>query len=342
MPDVIWWSLQAVTVLAMAVSTGLAFAASGRIGRHTPYGTFLFVLAMGFWFLLGGIVTYVATRAIGAWHGAPGWGDPFTLIGWALLTVSFYLVLLRFPAPGAGRVRHRRVVTLVPLFAGLAVAALVIPRDLHYGAQGADSLVRAAYLLLDGIAVGAFALSFPLLQRVRRASLGRLYAFLGAALTIKTAGDLLFLFWPNGAPLPFPTTALYPVSGLLVVTGLVLHQRAVAKLDSGRILAQPGFSEGQLILRDTALHMRGLLGTMGERLVLESARRALEERGIAAEVQGGVVHARATPEAWTAAVAAARHRTVEVLGETGDEVFTRVQHAYGVSGVGPSHRARGI
>ncbi|MBW3582683.1 MAG: hypothetical protein KY455_06250 [Euryarchaeota archaeon] len=328
MPAAGWWPVQTASAMALLACALLAFASSGRVGRHTPYGNLLFVIASGFWFLLCGLAYYLVTVAADAWDGPPGLGDAFTLTGWSLLAFAFVLLLFQYPNPRrtGGRPRHH---ILVPLATGVLFGGFSLYWSLFDPLTGTlEDVVRSAYLFVDGVIVAVFLLSIDALRRLRRASLGRLYLALGIALVIKTIADLLFLVWPRINPLGLFATALYPLAGLVAVVGLVVHYAAVRPLSERRALSDPSLIEEQLVLRDAAWRLRGIAGEMGERLVLTAGARSLESNGIRCHVVNGAILATASAPAWRRAVRAAKDRAVAVLGEPAAAAFRAVLETY--------------
>lgn len=321
-----WWALQAMNSSTLLACFALAFISSARVGRHTPYGCFLFVVALGFWSLLAGNTAYVAMIATGVWYGPPGWNDLFLITGWALIVVAFLLLLFRFPDH---RVPRDPLQTGALLLAGgLALGALPLLRHGAAILTDPDVFVRTIYLFLDGLVVAVFVLSLGVLRRLRHATLGRLYLLLALALLVKTVGDLLFFIWPIDNPLGLIATATYPLAGLIAVVALARHHHAVASLQTRRVLADPAFVADQLILRDAARRLRGIAGALGERVVLRPSERSLHAEGIKTEQVDGMILAAASGDAWRRAVAAGEARAIAVLGAPAIEVFQAVRAAY--------------
>lgn len=300
-PEASWWALHVVQDVALTASMALAFAGSRRVGAHSPYGQMLFLLAVGFWFLLLGEFAFVARNALGTWRGPGGLPDALSLPGWTLLvaSVTFFVVQFRPTSHGGPPLR----------LALWVLGALVLLGTVFYGwvsPPGADpdAPVRAAYLAVDAVGAGVLLAGIDRLHRLRRSALGRLYVLLSAAILVKTVGDLLWAYLAARDAGSIVATAFYPVAGALALTGLVLHHRDLrGEALDGVPLGTPWMHAHQLYLRDAAHRLREVAGGYASRTYLQAAAGAFERASVGWTVREGVLEADGgTPAQWAEAV----------------------------------------
>lgn len=327
-----WWLLQAASLSALLACAALAYASAGRIGRHTPYGGFLFAIALGFWFLATGLVTYIVSVGVGAWRGPPGWGDVFQIAGWTMLVLAFYLLLWRFSHHRYNDNRRMVATMGIPVFVGLAAAGVAWYRVAGIGqVLDAEGAVRVTYMFLNGVMIAVFATSIGILRRLSRSSLATLFLYLGIALVIKTLGDLVFLVWPREPPIGAFATALYPLGGIVALVGLAVHHRTICGLPERPVHADPSLVPQQLILRDAATRMRDMAGALGEQLVLTTGRGALTTAGYPSRIEGGTLIASVPAEIWGIALGDVRNRLHLALGQAAALLFDEIAKAHGQS-----------
>lgn len=322
MPDAAWWALHAVQDIALTASMALAFAASRRVGAHTPYGQMLFLLAVGFWFLLLGELAFLARNALGTWEGPGGLTDVLSLPGWALLIASVGLFVVEFrPAMGGDRPPPR----LGSWIGGslLIVGVLFVGWFSPPGADP-DAVVRAAYLGIDAVGLGIILAGVDRLVRLRRSALGKLYVLLGTALLLKMTGDLAWAYLAARGEGSVIATAFYPLAGTVALVGLVMHHRDLRDeaLD-GAPTGTPWMHPHQVYLRDAALRLQDVAGGYAARTYLQAAAHVFEDHGVGASVREGVVEAdrNATPAMWAEAVAGADDFATRHFGRGADRAL---------------------
>lgn len=328
MPDPVWWAIHAVQEPALMACVFLAVLASRRVGAHTPYGTFLFVVSVGFWFLVVGNLLFVARNAVGLWDGPGGLSDVVTLCGWFILTLAYLLLAIWFPTDD-GRIRAAlRALGAAALgcVLVLGIAFVVLSRP----GQDASWTVRAFFLAADGLGLGALAAGAVRMWRVRQSSLGRLVTFLGVALLLKTVGDLTWVYLAaRGLANPW-ASILYPVAGGLAVVGLVWHYADVQREAFGlRRLDEPWIRTEQRVLRDFIHQVRGLAGGHAARTVLTAAGAPLTTAGMEFTTRNDTLYARASPALWREVLAAATGAAQDVLGQVAQDRLDSVWQAYG-------------
>lgn len=328
MPDAVWWAIHAVQEPALLACVVLAVLASARVGAHTPYGTFLFVVSLGFWFILVGDLIFMARNAAGLWHGPGTLADVVTLAGWFVLTCAFLLLAISFPTHERRAVATWRAVGAAALgvVVVLSIAFLLLSRP----GQDASWWVRAYYLTADGMGLGALAAGGVRMWRVRQSSLGRLVAWLGAALLLKTIADLAWVYLAaRDAANPW-VSVLYPLAGAIAVAALVRHYIDVRHEAFGlRRLEEPWIRVEQRILRDFIHQVRGLAGGHAARTVLEAATRPLAVLDARFTVRNDTVYAEADAETWSDVLRAAARTAEDVLGARAEDRLQAVRRAYG-------------
>lgn len=301
MPSAAWWALHAVQDAALAAAMALAFSASRRVGGHTPYGQMLFLLASGFWFLLLGDLVFLARQGLDAFGGPGGFPDALQLPGWALLAASIGLFVVRF-SPVGGAPWRRSMLLYVAGSVGLVLAVF----RLWLSPPGADpdAGIRAAYLFVDGLALGFIVGGLDRFRRLQRSALGRLYILLGAAVAVKSAGDLYWAYLAARDATSTLATASYPVAGGLAVVGLALHHRDVRHESlEGAPPGTPWMRAEQIYLREVAVQLHALAGGYAARTYLHACGQALDAHGVTWHVAGSTLAAEAPAYVWAQALA---------------------------------------
>lgn len=318
MPDAAWWILHGVQDAALAAAMGLSFSASRRTGAHTPYGQMLFLLATGFWFLLLAEFTFLARNALGLWTGPGGLPDALALPGWMLLAASVTLFVIQFSI--------QRTLP-IPLMAitGMAAALILFWGFLSPPGADPDGAVRAAYIAIDGIAIGVVLGGWDRFRRLRRSALGKLYAFLATALVIKSAGDLFWAYLAARDLVSLYATATYPVAGAMALTGLALHHRDLRRQALEAPIGTPWLNRHQTYLRDAAMQLRDVAGEYAARTFLHAAAGALDERGAAWQLLGMTIDADVDEETWRSAVLRGENFARRHLGLAAQQAFSALE-----------------
>ncbi len=338
MPEPLWWAFRLLEVATLSACVLLAAGAWRRIGANTPYGTFLFVMAVGFWFLLFGNLMF-HTRKLITGEAPPGTlADVLSLGGWVLLNTAFFLFLRRFewsahpPAHAALRVFAKAIVPVafvVGLFFILAPRGVLLS-DTQYA-------VRFVYIVVDGVGLGYVAASAHRLIKFHSLALGRLYLLLAAALVLKTTGDLAWVFLAGHPGLPGRSvaSAFYPASGILAALALGLHFAHVyahtsrdQRSDTSD-MGDPTLRREQRALRDLTRHAEGIAGPDGGRIVNRCAVDAFAARNVAAKEHAGVIVADASAAVWADVLADVREGALRAFGGPATSTMAGVLDTYG-------------
>lgn len=321
MPPVEWWALHAVQVLALTLAIVFSFGASRRIGGHTPYGNMLFLLTVGFWFLLLGELAFLSRNALGTWSHPGGFTDFLQLSGWALLVASVALFVTRF-TPAGPRPRLRLAAAVLLPVAGMAALFPVLSPP---GADP-DAWIRIPYLLLDAAALGLIAGGIRRFVALRESALGRLYLFLGAAVVLKSVGDVAWAVLAAHGQSSLLATLSYPLAGAVAVVGLARHLVDMRREAlQGRPVGAPWTRAEQRFLRDLARSLSGVAGGYAARTALRAAATAFERRGLAWHITADGLEAKGDDEAWQDAVGQAQTFAREGLGAAGQRAVQALE-----------------
>lgn len=331
MPTLTWWLLHAIQGAAVLAALGLALAAARRVGGHTLYGNLLFMLALSFAWLLMAEAAFVGRQAMGAWGGLGSFIDVLALLGWAAFITSVFVFVDRFSDPVAPPWRRR--MRLVWAMA-VPVSLLLVLFRTWLSPPGADpdAWVRFPYLVADGMVIGLVAGGIDRFVRLRHSALGRLYAFLGAAIVSKTASDVYWAYLGAHGGTSWVATALSSLGGLLAVVGLALHLRSMRREEVPEAAHLPWLRPEQLELAALATRLHGLAGGYAAKTVLMASGAAFDARGIPWRVDGRTLAAEAGPEAWRAALAAGEKAATEVFGAAGRGASLLAGGARGATG----------
>lgn len=343
--QVVTWATAGIAIIVVQGVLLLAGIAAclvvlRRVGFSSEYGRLFFLNALGLWILFTSFLLFNYAKLFTTWSGAEVQVGHFVkLLAYLILAATFIVLALRFGA--AARVPHQSVAMGVILGTPPAAALLAGLQLFSNAPADAYRMLNLAYIVLDGVGMGAVLYCFLILLRLGNSILGRFYVLFGAAVLLNSVADIgaaRNALSGSSASSAWPDI-IYAVAGVALVASFVAHARALATLsDQGGIRLSPyeslGLTPEEKVLSTYVRLHKDVLGSAALRqleaavwdtsLSLKRPLTLKEGRG-----HRGLLNQSLEPEEHRALLRALRNRYHRLAGAASTALGARVAATFG-------------